>query len=634
MEALTTMEAPLNEIEEESPPFALDESTTTEKEQPTLENLFSSPTSSSVASAQPIITSSQLVTSQSQSQAPIPQHQQQVLGSNSRILETPPAGIPTNTCLLTTTPTLDNNFTKFASDSSLLISSSQHDTDSTTTNSTSSMNSSSGSNASSGSSSQLPLAESSTSDTTSTTTEASFSSSQEHGMRMQASSTIMASSLFTVPLNSDSTMSLQNSRHNLVVGMSGSSGSSGSSSSTSPHGGMGFSQLMHTADDTNLPAVPENEAMESFEMFGSNTNSGGGGGEDQQDAALILPGAHQIPNYSPHSTNHPQQQQEESNQWFFNLLSAARRRSSSSQSTIPSNQITILDASTSRLNTPLIATPPTAPFLGGMDRARARVMASLEDSDSFQVAMSFNNHAAGKQQQQQQQQQCTVDDIMNIVSNPTNLQLWYDPIQTVVVTSRSSDEDGLGGSGRSSGGSNGSSSSDHGRQYEGEWIEASTTALESPPCIVGPLYELESTLRGSLGVGSYGKITIFAEKTHGKVTLTVGPFPGGIHVRHTISVISEEEQQQRNGGGRGGGGVKIVDRVKLEMREEDASSFQSTLSLGGMLNSCLLPPLASYMEQVKNSMAKLLLLIESGQVSRSGGGGGGGAMMMMPPLMS
>jgi hypothetical protein len=209
---------------------------------------------------------------------------------------------------------------------------------------------------------------------------------------------------------------------------------------------------------------------------------------------------------------------------------------------------------------------------------------------------------------------------MNIVSNPNNLQLWYDPIQTLVVTSRSNEEDNEDGLGNGTGSAGSHGSSD--RQYEGEWIEASTTALTSPPCIVGPLYELESTLRESLGVGSYGLITIFVEKTNGKVTLTVGPFPGGIHVRHTISVSCSEEQERNHHHhhGGGGGGVKIVDRVKLETREEDASTFQNTVSLGGMLNSCMLPPLASYMQQVKNSMAKLLLLVESGQVSRSGSG--------------
>ncbi|KAL3942370.1 MAG: hypothetical protein SGBAC_003436 [Bacillariaceae sp.] len=554
MAALTTMDAPLNEIEDESCPFAIDEQY--EKEQPTLENLFSSPTASAVSS-QPLI--NEMKTSEAQSPM---QHQQQhdsstLSGSNSRIVEgsTTSTQMPTNASL-TNTPT-SADFTKLATDSSLLLS--QHDTESmssNSTNSTLSMNSS-GSNASSGSS-NLPLAESDVSQ-----------QSQQH--RMQASSTIMASSLFTVPLNSDSTMSLQNSRHNVVGSRSSSQQLSNSTSR------MRFSQLMQTADDTNLPAVPEDEAIESFEMFGNS-----------QD--LIAPGTSpQIPRYSP-----TQQSHEESNQWFFNLLSAARR---SSQPRGRNNQITILDASTSGLNAPLLATPSAPlPFLGGMDRARSRVVTSLEDSDSFEVAMSFGND-------QSRQQQCSVEDIMNIVSNPTNLQLWYDPIQTLVVTSRSNEEDRLDGSD----GTDGSAD----RQYEGEWIEASTTALESPPCIVGPLYELESTVRESLGVGSYGKITIFVEKVHGKVTLTVGPFPGGIHVRHTISVSKDD----RNG-------VKIVDRVKLETREEDASTFQNTLSLGGMLSSCLLPPLASYMEQLKNSMAKLLLLVESGQVSRSDGGSG------------
>jgi len=529
MTGLATI-SPQTEMAEDSLPFALGESS--EIEQSSLENLYSSP-SSSVSSASEQQTTDQETVSALEAQSPIPRHPQ-----DSSLVHTGNSGILGPTKILTATPTS----AKFPADSSLLLSQ-HHDAESISTNSTTSMNSS-GSNASS-SSSYLPLADSDT--------------QHKHQHRMNASSTIMASSLFTVPLNSDSTMSLQNSGHNV-------------NTSTSR---MRFSQLMQTADDTNLPAVPENEAMDSFEMFR-------GSGEE----AFILPGSNsaalQVPNYSPHS---PAQSQEKSNQWFFNLLSAARR--SSEPRGQQGNQITILDASESRA-TPLLPAP--ALFLGGMDHARARVLTALEDADSFEVGTQFK---AGPQQQHA----CTVEDIMNIISNPTNLQLWYDPVKTLVVTSRSTSEE-LGGSG-------GSNDSD--RQYEGEWIEASTTALESPTCVVGPLYEVESAVRASLGVGNYGRITIFVEKNHAKVTLTVGPFPGGIHLRHIISVTEE-----RNG-------VKIVDRVKMETREEDSSSFQHTLSLGGMLNSCLLPPLASYMEQVKNSMAKLLMLVESGQVSRSGG---------------
>jgi len=336
---------------------------------------------------------------------------------------------------------------------------------------------------------------------------------------------------------------------------------------------------MQTADDSNLPAVPEDEALESFEIFG-----------DSEDAALILPASHQVPNYNPITTG--RSEQESNQQWFFNLLSAASRSSQTRNQAPP--QITILDASTSRLNASLLASPPQplSPFAGAMDHARATVMATLEEENSFEVSMGFNGNGNASNPNHQ----ISVEDIMNIFSNPTNLQLWYDPIETLVVTSRSNN-DVLGGSG---------GSSDSQRQYEGEWIEATTTALLHPPCVVSPLYELESCVRTSLGVGCYGKITIFREPSQGRMTLTVGPFPGGIHVRHDMSVDEESSGQ-----------IKIVDRVKLETRDEDASAFQNALSLGGILNKCLLPSVASYMEQVKNSMAKLMVLVESGQVNNN-----------------
>ena len=57
---------------------------------------------------------------------------------------------------------------------------------------------------------------------------------------------------------------------------------------------------------------------------------------------------------------------------------------------------------------------------------------------------------------------------------------------------------------------------------------------------------------------------MFVERQRGQVGLTVGPFSGGMHAAHTISVFEE------------GGKIRVVDRVRLSKEEE-------SLSLGSML---------------------------------------------------
>merc|ERR1712110_474804 len=143
---------------------------------------------------------------------------------------------------------------------------------------------------------------------------------------------------------------------------------------------------------------------------------------------------------------------------------------------------------------------------------------------------------------------------------------------------------------------------DQDREYEGEWIEATTTALETPSCKIGYMYEVGNRILETLGFGSYGRITMFVERSRGKISLDVGPFAGGIHASHTITVFQQGEY------------TCVVDRVRLQQDSEDVPLSRQYL---GFLDSCLLPPLYSYMDQVKTSLARLQLLAERGDEAMS-----------------
>jgi hypothetical protein len=373
--------------------------------------------------------------------------------------------------------------------------------------------------------------------------------SEEIPHYLEASSTILGSSLSTVPLNSDS-LNLLSSRH--VDQNLGNSATLPSSESSAP----GFSQLMQAADDGNsnlgqsrMTVVPEDEVLDSF-------------AELNYEGTLISAPT-DVPEDQVLSQN------PETNYWFFNLLSAARR---SSRSPSYDHHLSTLGSS-SRLNTPLLS---LSPCVESINNAKSTVRSIFEDHESFEVSMKIDPP-------------CTVEDVMGIIGNPAQLKMWCDPIETLVVVNSS--DTGVSGQLETD------------REYEGEWIEATTTALETPPCRVGYMYQIGNMLLETIGLGSYGRITMFVERSRGKVTLTVGPFVGGIHASHTISVFEE------------GGQVRVIDRVRLDQREEDFSMARSVL--GPCLSSCLLPHLGDYMDQVKTSMARLQILVEIGKLSNN-----------------
>ena len=373
-------------------------------------------------------------------------------------------------------------------------------------------------------------------------------SQQETSQYLDASSTSLMSSLPTFSGMMGESSHLPHSRdwgqydfppaaHPMHLNIGGASG-----------GSVGFSQLMHAADDKNeassqsrMLMVPEGETLKDSE-YASPSLGALISASPEDDRASIERG------------------------WFPSFLSTAQ--------------------TVDGLNAPLLGSTSTsssllsyAPSPMSIARARQGIKSFHDDDQSFEVSMTV-------------EAPCTAQDVIGIIGNPELLKVWCDPIRALVVT-KSSEEAGD------------NRETEQGREYEGQWIEATTGSLESPASNVGYVYNAGRFILENLGLSSYGKVTMFVERPRGRVGLTVGPFSGGIYAAHTISIVEDGDL------------LKIVDRVRLT-KEEDELGFASMFSCGGCgvfdsFNRCLLPTVAGYMEQVESSMTRLRVLCENGE---------------------
>jgi len=252
-----------------------------------------------------------------------------------------------------------------------------------------------------------------------------------------------------------------------------------------------------------------------------------------------------------------------------------------------------------------------------LERASASIETKIESDNSFEVSFLLGENA-----------QCTVDDVVEVISNTDLLNLWCDPIETLIVTSNSSegssltrslDEtitnneyEGLTGS------SNFHYDNERIREYEAEWIEATTSSLESPSSSASFILGAGQSVLRSLGLTSYGKITMFIERRHGRIGLTIGPFNAGVGVgvvvSHSISISYEDPSSNS-------GRIRIVDRVRLIHDNEEEMFFLGRM-FGCVVGSCLshffFPSIGGYVDQATMSMARLRILLErDGDSTRS-----------------
>jgi hypothetical protein len=210
-----------------------------------------------------------------------------------------------------------------------------------------------------------------------------------------------------------------------------------------------------------------------------------------------------------------------------------------------------------------------------------------------------------------------VRDDMDILGNPDLLKLWCDPIHALVITKSSEGAQNAANRGnlqhdqqhhQQQHHQNQRQTSSSDREYEGEWIEATTPALEAP--CAGYVQRANSTLAYYLGFPTYGKVTMFVERGRGRVGLTIGPFAGGITVSHNLQILQCSDGSCEDGGV-ASGKIRIVDDVKLRQTAGSDHYFC------GILEKCYAPRLEDFMDSVLSSMARLRFLVEKGQGEHS-----------------
>ncbi|GKZ00414.1 hypothetical protein MPSEU_000994300 [Mayamaea pseudoterrestris] len=188
---------------------------------------------------------------------------------------------------------------------------------------------------------------------------------------------------------------------------------------------------------------------------------------------------------------------------------------------------------------------------------------------------------------------CNVHDVIDILSNPEMLPLWCDAVRDVIVT-RSS-EAALASPRNFSTTRDGEGD----REYEGQWIEATSSPL-IPPKHTSCVYPTGRSLATFFGFPSYGRVHMFVERQRCQVGITTAPYPGAIEISHKFTVALNPRNDK----------VRILDSVTLQRDASQGSSIRCC-GLWDLLEACLLPSMDDYMDQCLSSMARLRFLAEN-----------------------
>lgn len=146
---------------------------------------------------------------------------------------------------------------------------------------------------------------------------------------------------------------------------------------------------------------------------------------------------------------------------------------------------------------------------------------------------------------------------------------------------------------------------DQRQQYDGEWIEASTSEIIPPASHTNIVDGCVRMTRKLFGFGNYGSVSMFIERNRNQVSFTVGPFKAGISLSHKITV--EETATERDG-------VILVDEVKIidPLAEYDHDSHGSCSCFGhinDILSDWFSPSIEGYISQSRKSLLNLTDLI-------------------------
>eukprot|EP00580_Thalassiosira_gravida_P015043 CAMPEP_0201666986 /NCGR_PEP_ID=MMETSP0494-20130426/10665_1 /ASSEMBLY_ACC=CAM_ASM_000839 /TAXON_ID=420259 /ORGANISM="Thalassiosira gravida, Strain GMp14c1" /LENGTH=712 /DNA_ID=CAMNT_0048146571 /DNA_START=435 /DNA_END=2573 /DNA_ORIENTATION=- len=233
-------------------------------------------------------------------------------------------------------------------------------------------------------------------------------------------------------------------------------------------------------------------------------------------------------------------------------------------------------------------------------------------------------------------------DAMDIMANMELLHLWFDPVPAVFDANI---KDGSGNNITSTP----PPVANNSRQYDGQWVEISTSPLTIPSDsrISGYLRALRVGFRSLIGFPSRIRSMIFVERSCGRIGMTLGPYPDGFLCNsgtmayHTFTIrMSDDEESSSidNVGNNNGRHVVISDEVRLQRGgNDDDGVFDGTRRrrsrlccigsmfhfLFGLLEWALYwyqPDLTSYMQQTISSMNNLRVLVERGESAAYAGG--------------
>jgi len=254
---------------------------------------------------------------------------------------------------------------------------------------------------------------------------------------------------------------------------------------------------------------------------------------------------------------------------------------------------------------------------------RERITSRRTCLKSFEVAVSMSPHN-------------TVGEVMDVLSNPDLLRIWYEPVNALTVTDRKGgslppplhpfysdgltdnigmyrspsfeekeeyDEDDGDIIIQSASEEKAINANKQREQHDGEWIQASTTTLTSPYAHTNLLARSFESSKAAIGFPSYGNINMFIERNKAQVGLSIGPFKGGTVLSHTITVSEICEEV--------GYSITLIDDVKILDGDEE-----NQRCCFGFSGSCFdviqwtVPSMDGYIEQTIKSLENLRNLVQ------------------------
>lgn len=247
-------------------------------------------------------------------------------------------------------------------------------------------------------------------------------------------------------------------------------------------------------------------------------------------------------------------------------------------------------------------------------------------SHSFQISISLHN--------------TTVREAMDVVGNPDLLRFWCESIDALVVT------DYKGGMGSSSPKNSSierqdaidqrynepnmdeydddvivppglesetdakrqkANTNEKRQQYDGEWIQASTSEIIPPAAHTNIVEGAVRKTREMFGFNNYGSVSMFIERNLNQVGFTVGPFKGNISLSHKIMLREIKSTPE---------GVMLIDEVRVLNGNDDEYGGRVLCAcfdpIKEIISEWFAPGIDGYVDQSQKSLMNLVDLIDRG----------------------